>query len=336
VTRFRWLLATSLRGLRARWVLSLGSLLLTVIAIASAVVGPSYQQTAANSFVIAQLRAQPSINTGLTYDYKPAANEDVDAAIASALDATTRESGRGYLPGHPIVWQQLPQADLKNGSGAPSVPRLVSVPGACDHVHLVGRCPTNPDEIAMLRVDADNNGLKVGDTFNPYDARTPFRVVGIYTASDSAADDAFWGGSGRLQSTTGALLPRVVPAHPGPWITTQAGIELRPQSWFVTVDQRLATPPDMTAQDLEAVAARVKAINNADEHGELLSGLSLEAGNTLPDTAAQLINRRGVTRSTVQPAVLSLILVALVLLSRLLAASMTLRRGELALASLRG
>jgi len=317
-------------------VLSVGSLLLTVIAIASAVVGPSYQQNAASSFVIAQLRAQPSINTGLTYDYKPGADEDVDAAIGSALDATSQESGSGYLPGHPIVWQQLPQVGLVTGSGAPSVPRLVSVPGACDHVNLVGRCPTNPDEIAMLRVDADNNGVKVGDTFNPYGARTPFRVVGIYTASTSAADDDFWGGSGRLQSTTGALQPRMVPARPGPWITTQAGIELGHQRWYVTVDQPLATPPDMTAQDLANVAARVRAIGKADEHGELISGLSLEIGNTLPDTAHQLIDRRGVTRSTVEPAVLSLILVALVLLSRLLAAAMTLRRGELALASLRG
>ena len=34
-------------------------------------------------------------------------------------------------------------------------------------------------------------------------------------------------------------------------------------------------------------------------------GLSLEFGNTLPDTSAQLISRRGVTRSTVEPAVLS-------------------------------
>src|SRR4029079_5339547 len=64
VTRFRWLLATSLRGLRARWVLSLGSLLLTVIAIASAVVGPSYQQNAASSFVIAQLGATHPITLG--------------------------------------------------------------------------------------------------------------------------------------------------------------------------------------------------------------------------------------------------------------------------------
>src|SRR3569623_1729322 len=78
MTRFRWLLATSLRGLRARWVLSLGSLLLTVISIASAGVGPSYQQNAANSFVIAQLRAQPFINIGLTYDYQPDSTEWVD------------------------------------------------------------------------------------------------------------------------------------------------------------------------------------------------------------------------------------------------------------------
>ncbi len=336
MSRFQGLLGTSLRGLRARWVLSLGSLLLTMIAISSAVVGPSYQQNAANSFVIAQLRAQPSINTGLTYDYRPNSGENVDAAVADALDLTTRQSGTGFSQGHPIVWQQLPQVALVTGSGAPSEPRMVSVPGACDHVHLEGRCPTNPDEIAMLRIDAENNGVKVGDSFNPYGDPTPLRVVGIYTATDSAADDTFWGGSGRLQSTSGALQPRLVPARPGPWITTQAGIELRHQRWYVTVDQPLATPPTLTADELAAVAAHVKTLTKDDAHGRLLPGLSLEFGNTLPSTAHQLINRRGVTRSTVEPAVLSLILVALVLLSRLLAAAMTLRRGELALASLRG
>ena len=101
MTRLGWLLATSLRGLRARWVLSLGSLLLTVIAIASAVVGPSYQQNAANSFVIAQLRAQPIISTGLTYDYKPGRDEDIDSAIASALSETSEQSGSGC---HTIGW----------------------------------------------------------------------------------------------------------------------------------------------------------------------------------------------------------------------------------------
>src|SRR5262249_14363434 len=112
MTRFRWLLATSLRGLRARWVLSLGSLLLTVIAIASAVVGPSYQATAANSFVIAQLRAEPRINTALTYDYRPRQGDTIDQAVVDALASTGSQSGPAYLPGHAIVWQDLGETSI--------------------------------------------------------------------------------------------------------------------------------------------------------------------------------------------------------------------------------
>ncbi len=330
-----WLLGTSLRGLRARWVLTVGSLLLTVIAIASAVVGPSYQQNAANSFVISQLRAQPFINTGLTYDYAPQANQDVDDAISTAIDETSRESGSGYAVGRPFVWQSLQAVGLPGVTGA-ATPRLVSVTGACDHVQIEGRCPTNPGEIAILRADAETYGVKVGSTFNPYADHQPFRIVGIYRPTGSQDDDDFWGGSQTLQSAPGASMPRPVPARPAPWITPQAGIELRPEKWYVSVNQSLATNPGLTSRQLSVIAARVKAINKASEHSTLLTGLTLEPGNTLTTTAEQLIDRRGVTRSTVQPAVLSLVLVALVLLSRLLAAAMTLRRGELALASLRG
>ncbi len=335
MTRFGWLLATCLRGLRARWVLSIGSLLLTVIAIGSAVVGPSYQQNAADSFVIAQLRAQPWINTGLTYDYSPATDESVDHAITTALDETSRESGSGYLVGRPFVWQPLGQVSLP-GVLAPAIPRLVSVTGACDHVQLQGHCPTNPGEIAILRADADTYGVTLGDTFNPYRSDKPFTIVGIYRPTGSAVDDEFWGGSQALQSSPGATMPRLVPARPAPWITPQAGIELRPEHWYIGVNQSLATPPGLTVADLDTISRRVTAIGAAQEHNTLPRGLSLESGNVLPDTAARLIDRRGVSRSTVEPAVLSLILVALVLLSRLLAAAMTLRRGELALASLRG
>jgi hypothetical protein len=338
MTRFRWLLATSLRGLRARWVLSLGSLLLTVIAIASAVVGPSYQQNAANSFVIAQLRAQPFINIGLTYDYQPDSTESVDDAIGTAIDETSRESGSGYERGHVFVFQELPSVVLTGVQppGTPSVPRLLSLPGACAHLRVQGRCPTNPREIMILRADALTYGVKVGQAFNPYDDPQPYRVVGVYTPTDSAADDAFWGGLQRLQSVPGAIKPRPSPARPAPWITPQSTIELGPHTWTLGIDQALATPPGLTGDDLKAVAARVKAIQHADEHGGLLTGLSVEAGNTVGDIATQLLDRRGVTRSTVEPAVLSLILVALVLLSRLLSAAMGLRRNELALASLRG
>jgi putative ABC transport system permease protein len=339
VTRFGWLLATSLRGLRARWVLSLGSLLLTVIAICSAVVGPSYQQNAANSFVISQLRAQPLVNTGLTYDYHPTASETTDQAIARALDETSRESGTAYRPGHAILWQPLPPTSLPHADGE-EVPTLLSVPGACTHVALQGRCPTNPGEIAVLASDATIYALHLGSRLNPYGDTTPFTVVGIYRARDKPGDFAFWFGSQKLQSVPGRLLPNAggskTPARPAPWFTSQATIELRSDPWYVTVDQMLDAPPTLTPDQVRVVAARVRAIGAADEHHTLLSGLTLETGNSMPTVAHQLLDRRGVTRSTVEPAVLSLILVALVLLSRLLSASMTLRRGELALASLRG
>ena len=332
MTRLRWLVATSLRGLASRSMLSLGSLLLTVIAIASAVVGPSYQLNAANSFVIAQLRAQPLINTGLTYDYRHADGEHADDAIVTALDETARESGTSYEPGHAMVWDTLPETRFP-ASSVPVVARLVSVPGACTHVALTGRCPTAPGEIAVLKADAATYGWKLGSRIEQPEYSQVLTVVGIYTPK--AQDEGFWFGP-RLQTAPGRLLPQLLPARTAPWITTQAGVELNSHTWFVTVDQFLRVTPDLTPEDAAYAAARVGAIRKAAQRGGLLTGLTLESGNSLPETTHRLLARRSVARSTVEPAVLSLILVALVLLSRLLSAAMGLRRGELALASLRG
>jgi putative ABC transport system permease protein len=333
--RIGWLLATSLRGLRSRWVLSLGSLLLTTIAIASAVVGPSYQGTAANSFVISQLAAQPLINTGLTYDYRPEQDQTIDSAVATAVDEAQQESGTAFRPGHAIVWQALPATQLTAGDGSGSVPTLVSVPGACTHVDLRGRCPSVPGEVAILAADAHTLGLHLGSTLNPYHDDSPFTVVGIYRPRPQ--DDDFWFGPGRLETIPAVTSgQRPAPARRAPWFTAQAGIELRSEPWHVTVDQQLRIDGRLSPEDVTLVSARIRALRQAAAHHELLSGLSLESGNQIPATARQLLNRRGVARSTVAPAVLSLILVALVLLSRLLSAAMVLRRGELALASLRG
>jgi hypothetical protein len=209
----------------------------------------------------------------------------------------------------------------------------VSAPGACTHVALTGRCPTSPGEIAVLEADAATYGWKLGSRIRQGELPMPYTVVGIYTPT--AEGETFWFGP-RLQTQPGRLLPKLVPSRTAPWITPQAGIELGSNSWFVTVDQSLHVTPALTPEDAALAADRVRALRKADASGGLLPGLRLETGNSLPETTDRLLDRRGVARSTVQPAVLSLILVALVLLSRLLSAAMGLRRGELALASLRG
>ena len=210
-----WLLATSLRGLASRTVLSLGSLLLTVIAIASAVVGPSYQLNAANSFVIAQLGAQPLINTGLTYDYQHADQETADDAIVTALDETSRESGTGYNPGHAMVWDELAETRFP-ASSIPAIARLVSVPGACTHVALVGTVShlAGRDRGAEGRRRRPTAGSSAPGSASP-STTTPYTVVGIYTPK--AQDEGFWFGP-RLQTAPGRLLPTADPVaapHPG-------------------------------------------------------------------------------------------------------------------------
>ena len=235
----RWLLATSLRGLASRTVLSLGSLLLTVIAIASAVVGPSYQLNAANSFVIAQLEAQPLINTGLTFDYQPTGHESPDRAIATSLDETARESGRAYRPGHAMVWDELaadrPARLVGPGGGAPGV-RAGCLPARVSRrpLPLVAGRDRGPEGRRLdVRVEA---GSRIRQPEYP----TTFTVVGIY--SPRAEDEAFWFGP-RLQTAPGRLLPQLIASRLAPWITTQAGIELTGDTWFVTVDQALDVTP---------------------------------------------------------------------------------------------
>ena len=87
-------------------------------------------------------------------------------------------------------------------------------------------------------------------------------------------------------------------------------------------------PSTLTRSDLESTSARVHGIAAQARRGRLPRDLTLEPGNALPTVTHTLLDRRAVVRSTVTPAVLSLVLVALILLSRLLSATMNLRRGE--------
>ena len=64
------MLATVLRGLRSRALLTTGSVLLTALAIGAAVLGPIFQVAVTNSYYVTRLEEAPNPLTGLTWHYQ--------------------------------------------------------------------------------------------------------------------------------------------------------------------------------------------------------------------------------------------------------------------------
>ena len=64
-------LGTLLRGLRARAWLSGGSLLLTAVAIGSAMLGPVFADAVTASYAVSRLDDAPNTATGLSYEFAP-------------------------------------------------------------------------------------------------------------------------------------------------------------------------------------------------------------------------------------------------------------------------
>ena len=89
------MLATVLRGLRSRSLLTIGSVLLTALAIGAAVLGPIFQVAVTNSFFVTRLEEAPNPLTGLTWRYQPDPTYDGSAAAARGRVAgiVERETG---------------------------------------------------------------------------------------------------------------------------------------------------------------------------------------------------------------------------------------------------
>ncbi|MEC9052618.1 MAG: hypothetical protein VX747_09165, partial [Actinomycetota bacterium] len=65
------LLSTVLRGLRSRLLLSIGSVVLTALAVGSAVLGPAFQGAVTGSFLVSRLAEAPNNLTGLSWVWTP-------------------------------------------------------------------------------------------------------------------------------------------------------------------------------------------------------------------------------------------------------------------------
>ncbi|RYB93944.1 FtsX-like permease family protein [Nocardioides oleivorans] len=337
------LLGAILRGLRARALLSSGSVLLTALAIGSAVLGPVFATAVTNSYVVTRLDEAPASLTGLSRVFTPGSAMGTAEASEDAVSATDALNEGPWGTTTATVESERFMA-LRGAV------QFWARDGACDLLDVTGRCPEKPGEVLMLAKAAEQAGATVGERlalvgFEPGGLkglglpRPPLRtvtVVGTYTTPTS---DDQWLVPGRLTVTNEAVSDKpgggYTPYSPGPVITTPETIE-QLGDWTVRVDTLLDVPPDVTPDDL-AVAASSAAAIPEDTSLEVEGGTLVDDGtNDLASVVQEVEDQQATARSSIAPAVLSLVLVALALLMRLLNAASELRVPELALASLRG
>lgn len=330
------LLATGLRGLRSRRLLTAGSVLLASIAIAAAVVGPMYQSAAGASFLVTRLQTAPNFTTGLTLDYRPRGavgyRDAEQAALAAVPPSRLEQFGAPQvsLLSDPLPVTSAPFAFLDAEA------TLLARRGGCEHLVVTGSCPTRRGETALLEFDAQRTRTRIGDQLTVAGISTPLTVVGTYTVRDATTD--FWFDLTRFAS----VLPQpkgggLSPYYPAPFLVAAGTFgALDAGGLIVRMDRRLTVTPMTTIDDLRAAVQSVSNLSRLLERPLPGGSLDLGLGNALRSVVGQEQARRVTAEQTVTPAVISLILVALVLLFRLLAASMELRMPELALAGLRG
>lgn len=325
------MLPTVLRGLRARALLSAGSVLLTSLAIGSAVLGPIFQEAVTNSYLVTRLNEAPNQLTGLSWVYQPAGGTASDpvAAQARARAAVVDEAGPF---GPPTTQLETDQFDALQGRV-----RLLATEDACAHLTVEGACPDEPGEVLMLAGDLDRNLLELGDEVEIAGPVGTVTVVGSYRAPSEESD--YWFDLSRFSS-----IPRFVtasgitiPYQPAPFVTVpEAFAELPGSAWQVNVARLLVAPPDLTLDDLDTALGTAAALE--EERAVEVEGGRLR-GDTVNDLeliATETRAQQDIARSSIGPAVISLVLVAMALLLRLLMAAADLRLPELSLASLRG
>ncbi|MCL8026653.1 FtsX-like permease family protein [Nocardioides bruguierae] len=330
------------RGLRSRGLLSLGTVLLTAVAVASAVLGPAFAGAVTSSYLVRSLAEAATPLTGLTWQLSPGGDAGTDpvqaqAAAADAAQALIEDAGADAA-------YAAPRTSLVSGpfEALGGEVTLLAAADACDHLQVTGDCPADSDEVLLLAGDATRTGLEIGDRVRLPGYAGEVRVVGTYAAP--GADEAdFWFDVSRFSSappTEMGAAPQ--PYRPAPFVTVPAAFDRLGwlgHPWTVRVDARLNPPADLTVDDLPAI----EAVSEGHGSDDSVTGVAVAAGTLTPtginDVAtviADITDEQGTAAASIAPAVLSLVLVALALLLRLLTAAADLRTPEMALATLRG
>ena len=210
---------------------------------------------------------------------------------------------------------------------------LVWREGACEHVRLLsGRCPAAPGEILVSEADVENFGLSLGSTATvrpEVDAPdVPLEVVGTYVPDD----DPWWQGLTLVGQSVVSDGPDPSAAH-DVWLTTEETFVDGPILPGETSQTGALVPTGTTGIDaLLALGDRVReTTGDLRDQGQDLHVLT-QLSDVTEDVRAQMRQAHRTVPLLMAPmAVLTLFVLWLVL-----GAATQQRRGEVAVARLRG
>lgn len=329
-------LATVARGMWARAGLTLGSAVLIAVAIGSAALGPAYESSASQSFLVTRLQQESPVASGVSVTFTPSGRAAADPAAAykQAAEVGDPELAQYFGPTSLSLESQHDTIDNVFGFPYEGYAMMRSKPGACQHLEVTGRCPSRTGDVIMLAVDAASVHIKVGDSFSFTGYPGKLHLVGLYRVPNDAA--SFWFDDSRLATSPPAQTVNGLSFTPAPFLTRASTIAaLGAGGWKVDIDRSLLTPRDITPEQVRRARAAVVSLQQqlrSEPGGTFL----VSRDNALNFVIDDIDHNRDTARNTVTPAIVSLVLVALALQVRLLEAAADQRRSELALGSLRG
>src|SRR4051794_5477132 len=343
--------------------MNLTSLLVSVIAVVAAVLGPMYGRESAEHLLDTRLDERAPYTTGLSFsvpsgdgatplDEKPAAAPEVSDLLPDARRPFADRDVRRYWASEtPWAWDR---GGSFQHSGMQFAAPTYWREGMCDLARVIGRCPEARNEALMQATMARTLGLRTGDTFDvaysdSYLVRTAqypegidaqkrrmvaYRVVGTYTVPDPGSPAWF-----DLSRFTGLDDLRVPPqrgtgSEPTAPALLVAPASMTSQTFRVGVDRPVDTSAvDLAEMNRAAVTAqrfKTAAIDAAGGQNEVLPELDLAS------VFDQVSSERTLLSRVMVAALAPLVLLTLLLLFALGSTAAQGRRTHVALAKLRG
>ena len=290
------MLSIVLAALRARRSSTIAVWLMACLVVAAAVGAPWYVLGARERVTVQDVADDTNVHRMiiLTQDVTIAAvpGETPDPTVIDTAFANMRSAIR--LPGAIDITGLRVVGSLGGRINAP-VP-VAYRSGVCDHVVVVGRCPTDVNDVMLSRALAGQLGINVGGTV-PWPtasrlATVPsLRIVGLYDPID--VENAYWG-KGLLSATA----PVGSPTADAMFVTEST---IRADAQGATVERLLVvTPATVTSSGPDALADQlsvmVAAIGNSfaldQDYFPLATRIDADlrtVTNTVPVLAVELI-----------------------------------------------